>query len=229
MKTEEMLKRVYAIMRALPQGDQDFVEKQVSRHDIVKTKEPPVFVLVGNLLVYLKDELSKEEAKKSGNGDALKAAKDILKTAQAQYRKEQLYRAPVVNGKQCLCDGYRAARLVNHLPLSVSDDERDYVNLERIIPPLHKAGDELELPDIKKLKAYIKDQKAKDSRKTPKYCFGCKTVDARYLASMMDLLPNAKAYTDTNNKVTCVTFFAEDGSDGVLLPLRDENPIKTVL
>lgn len=93
-------------------------------------------------------------------------------------------------------------------------------------------GNEIELPDPAKLRAYIKDCKAKSTKIEqfkPVYRFGenLPAVDARFLADMMAILPDCKAYA--NGVKSNVFFRCEDGSDGLLCAVYTDDHTKTEL
>lgn len=235
MTTEQILKGVYAILQTLPEEDRKYAEKMISAHEQTKIDNGLTVYAVANLIIKLKDDLCQQEAKKGGRSAALKAVISMLKEAERSPRAYTIYNAPVIDGRQCVCDGYRAVRLVNHLPLNIKSDPRGYVDLDRLIPPsVFCDGNEIELPDPAKLRAYIKDCKAKSSKSAPflpVYCFGenLPAVDARFLADMMAILPDCKAYADGSGVRSNVFFRCKDGSDGLLLPVRTVNHTKTEL
>lgn len=233
MTTEQILKGVYAILQTLPAGDRKYAEKMISAHEQTQSDNGLTVLAVTNLIIKLKDDLCQQEAKKGGRSAAMKAVRSMLKEAERSPRAYTLHNAPVIDGKQCVCDGYRAVRLENHLPLNVKSEPRDYVDLNRLIPPaIFCDGNEIELPDPAKLRAYIKDCKAKSTKTEqfkPVYRFGenLPAVDARYLADMMAILPDCKAYA--NGVRSNVFFRCEDGSDGLLCAVYTDDHTKTEL
>ena len=234
MTTEQILKGVYAILQTLPAEDRLYAEKLIARH--LKTNEDNGFtsIAIANLVIDLKDDLAQQEAKKGGRSAALKAVNSILKEASRSPRSFTLYNAPIIDGRQCICDGYRLVRLTEHLPLNVPAEPLGYIDTDRLIPPaMFCDGNEIDLPDPAKLRAYIKDFKAKRTSSTapkiPVYRFGenLPAVDARFLADMMAILPDAKAYADGVR--SNVFFRCEDGSDGLLCSVHTDDHTKTEL
>lgn len=233
MTTEQILKGVYAILQTLPAEDRLYAEKLIARH--LKTDEDNGFtsIAIANLVIDLKDDLAQQEAKKGGRSAALKAVNSMLKEAARSPRSTVIYNAPIINGRQCICDGYRLVRLAEHLPLNVPSDPTGYLDTDRLIhPSMFCDGNEIELPDLAKLRAYIKDFKAKRPDATPNlpvYRFGegLPAVDARFLADMMAILPDAKAYA--SGERSNVAFLCKDGSDGLLLPVKTDDHTKTEL
>lgn len=233
MTTEQILKGVYAILQTLPAEDRLYAEKLIARH--LKTNEDNGFtsIAIANLVIDLKDDLAQQEAKKGGRSAALKAVNSILKEASRSPRSFTLYNAPIIDGRQCICDGCRLVRLTEHLPLNVPANPTGYVDTDKLIQPaMFCDGYELELPDPAKLRAYIKDFKARHPATAPNipvYRFGenLPAVDARFLADMMAILPDAKAYGSGVN--ANVAFRCENGSDGLLLRVRTDDHTKTEL
>lgn len=233
MTTEQILKGVYAILQTLPAEDRLYAEKLIARH--LKTDEDNGFtsIAIANLVIDLKDDLAQQEAKKGGRSAALKAVKSMLKEASFSPRRNILCNAPIIDGRQCICDGYRLVRLAEHLPLNVPAEPLGYIDTDRYIPPaIFCDGNEIELPDPAKLRAYIKDCKAKSTKTEqfkPVYRFGenLPAVDARYLADMMAILPDCKAYA--NGVRSNVFFRCEDGSDGLLCAVYTNDHTKTEL
>lgn len=152
-----------------------------------------------------------EELYKSKGGSAYSALKRIVKNASGN-RPDIKGAWLDSDGRQCVCDGYRAVRLnapVGGLP-GVKGME-----LSNIIPrnpyPLT-----LTLPTPGELKACIAEQKGRDRKF---YDFGedrpC--VDAKYLKDMMDIFPDA---TVTWSGLNCPLLFHSDAGDGILLPVH---------
>lgn len=233
MTTEQILKGVYAILQTLPAEDRQFAEKLIARH--LKTNEDNGFtsIAIANLVTDLKDDLAQQEAKKGGRSAALKAVNSMLKEAARSPRSSVIYNAPIINGRQCICDGYRLVRLAEHLPLNVPSDPTRYIDTDRLFQSTMICDDhEIELPDPAKLRVYIRDFKARHTitpTNVPVYRFGegLPAVDARFLSDMMAILPDAKAYA--SGERSNVAFRCEDGSDGLLLPVRTDDHTKTEL
>lgn len=179
--------------------------------------------MLASLVKQLREDIAKDEAKKSGRSQQLSAAKRILKTA-VQANKEALTYAPIQNNKQCVCDGYRAVRLVNPLAgLPELPENIEYVDLDSIIKR-NSDMTEIELPDITKLSAYIKTYRAEHGKKAsrPMFDFGeeYQVVGAEYLLDMLLLIPNAKAYAKHKGYYSPIYFENEIGDDGVLMPIN---------
>lgn len=234
MTTEQILKGVYAILQTLPAEERLYAEKQIAANKKTSNDNGFTCLAIANLVISLKDDLAKQEAKKGGKSAALKAVNSMLKEASLSPRCKTLWNAPIIDGRQCICDGYRLVRLVEHLPLNVPVEPLGYIDTDRFIPPaMFRDGNEIDLPESAKLRAYIKDFKAKRTSATapkfPIYRFGenLPAVDARLLADMMAILPDCKAYAD--GVKSNVFFRCEDGSDGLLCAVHTDDHTKTEL
>jgi len=234
MTNEKMLCTVSDLVNYLDLEDRKTFDYIVSKQEDFSVLSG-IPVMLASLVKQLREDITKDEAKKSGRSQQLSAAKRILKTA-VQANKEALTYAPIQNNKQCVCDGYRAVRLVNPITgLPELPENIEYVNLDNIVK---RSSDmtEIELPDIAKLSAYIKTYRAEHGKKAskPMFDFGeeYQVVDAEYLLDMLLLIPNAKAYSVKNKGVSVIYFENEIGDDGVLLPIhpnRVEVRQKTIL
>ena len=222
MTNEKMLAKISEIANCLDADDRkafDFIiTKQDDFSDIVS-----IPAMLASLVKQLREDIVKDEAKKAGRSRQLAAAKRILKSA-IKTNKASLTYAPIQNGKQCICDGYRAVRLTNPIVgLPKLPESMQYIDINNIVKK-DKEMTEIELPDAAKLSAYIKTYKAEYGKKAskPMFDFGeeYQIVDAEYLLDMMNLLPYAKAYGKYNNQYSPIYFECEDGSDGVLLPIK---------
>ena len=233
MTTEQILKGVYAILQTLPAEERLFAEKHIAAHNKTRDDNGFTSLAIANLVISLKDDLAEQEAKKGGRSAALKAVNSILKEAARSPRSTIIYNAPIIDGRQCVCDGYRIVRLTEHLPLNVPSNPVGYIDNDRLIQPsMFCDGYEIELPDPDKLRVYIRDFRARHpitSNNVPIYRFGenLPAVDARYLSEMMAILPDAKAYASGEN--SNVAFRCENGSDGLLLRVRTDDHTKTEL
>ena len=175
---------------------------------------------------------------------ALASAKRILKTAADIYIDKPLKYAPIIDGKQYLCDGFRLAELTEHLPLPNIPQENieRYPDMQQII---RKRRDmiELKLPTKAQLKEFIKTTRANKTNNNSQYTgviydfgFNYPQVNASYLLDMMELLPNMTAYCvpcQDKSGVTLNSIYLENhNSKGLLLPVRpdEKNPrVKTEL
>lgn len=224
MKPEKALEKVNNIISLLSPEEKEKVIKMIDNNITVKSP-CMLYQAIANLYNELTDDLRKETAKASGNSKALTAAKRILKSAY----KECLQFAYTKDGKQYFTDGFRLAVLKNHLPLPpVPKDEMypDVAFFDRMIDiNNYKIVD---TPDINKLQAYVKIQKA-NGIKHIVYSFGEEftTVDANYLLDMITIIQNAEIrFTGRKNALILVN---DSGDVGLLMPINAPATPKTKL
>ncbi|MCE5343275.1 MAG: hypothetical protein LLF96_06780, partial [Eubacteriales bacterium] len=102
------------------------------------------------------------------------------------------------NGRQCTCDGFRAFRLKEALPLPVLAPDVKPLEISKIFEPaLQESTVSLPLPSKDELKTFIALDRASNGRKkAPLYDFGdgLPAVNALYLLDLLNVLPDAKAY-----------------------------------
>lgn len=115
-------------------------------------------------------------------------------------------------GRQCVCDGFRAYRLTEHLPLEDRPaDAGEPINLALLFDPINLADyAPVQLPAAAELKAFIAAERAGKGRSyVPLWDFGdmLPTVNALYLQELMTILPDA------------AEVFCKRGSAGMLSPL----------
>ena len=134
------------------------------------------------------------------------------------------------DGRMCACDGYRAYRL--NVPVAgVPDIEAEKaIDLDRIFPTTIDESKALDLPALADVRAMIDEDKRHEKRgEEASYLFTFGTsdngellpaVNIKYLADMLQMFPNARAYYST--PVSPIVFKDENG-DALLLPVRTVN------
>lgn len=224
MKPEKALEMVNNIIGLSPEKK---LILDVIEHNEKFSKPELQWQFISNLYLELKDEITRTEAKATGNTKRLQAAKRILKKGgECRTAFEFAY---TKNGKQYFTDGFRLAILKSPLPLpNIPKDEMypDVAYFDRMINiDNYKI---IDTPDISKLQAYIKIQKA-NGIKHIVYSFGEEftTVDANYLLDMLTIIPNAEIrYTGRKNALILVS---DNGDKGLLMPVNAPATAKTKL
>lgn len=162
-------------------------------------------------------EMAKEEISKSKGGSVYTVLKNIIKKI-PEYRPDICGVWLDAAGRQCLCDGYRAYRLLDPVEGLKEVDAPTHLDLDKVFPA-EQPPTELKLPTTGELKAFIADPSSpRKSDGTVMYDFGedLPTVNAKYLKDMVDVFPDAVARCDGTNKP--IIFISLKG-DGLLLPL----------
>ena len=190
---------------------------------ILSMPESTVRTAITNLIAELEGDLRAEIAKSSGTGSAQKVITKMLK-AVVDTRPGLGYAWNDAEDRQCVCDGYRAFRLKNHLPLAPRPDSVGKgIDLDAIFPTAENFAVKflpISLPSITEVKQYIAIEKAKDKHAEILWHFGpdMPAVNAYYLADLITVLPTADTvwYKDLNSPL-----YARCGEgDAVLLPMR---------
>ena len=91
-----------------------------------------------------------------------------------------------------------------------------------------KRGEEIELPELADLKAYIKIKKIEKVKRIT-YSYGDFILDAQQLVDVLEALPGAKMYHDRTKYNTA--YFEHPDGIGIICPLRMQtgDEIPTVL
>lgn len=136
-----------------------------------------------------------EAAASSGRGNALKTVERLLKDCRKHGNDSLHYAWMDAEGRQCVCDGFRAFRLYSPLPLEPRpEDWVEPVPLEKIYPAKLDDYEALPLPTAAVLRAHIKVEQAKHGRNHGSlwdFGEGRPAVNAAYLLDMLTVLPDA--------------------------------------
>lgn len=166
----------------------------------------------------------------------INAAKRILKNSKKTALCKPTLHYPQIldDSRQCVMVQYHAVVFApdNVLPLEPMPDnvraKCDLFPIDDTLKRARKNSVELVLPCIADLKAYIKELKAKksDIRLTPHgaiiYDFGdnLPAVNAAYLLDILQLMPEAVAFVDTQKPLINAVYFSDGANEGALLPVR---------
>ena len=173
----------------------------------------------------LEAQVRNEIASSKGAGSAVKAIVAMLKPM-LKGRQALAYPWIDSDGRQCVCDGFTAFRLRNHLPLPERPENiSPGIDLDRIMPEsLDKRGwRKLPMPSAKELRGFIAVERAKYTGKrnnfAPVWDFGpnAPSVNAFFLLNAATIFPNA-AELFWISLVRPLYLTCEDG-DAVLLPI----------
>ena len=206
MKTEIILARVNEVLAL----NDDFVT--------VRCK-------LESLSADLAEQVRTEYAASRGEANAAKTISALLKAVRKDCGKTALHYAWIDGkGRQCVCDGYRAFRLNEALPLEERPaDAGDPINLDKVVPDIRKGYAAAALPGAKEVKAFIALERAAKGRKvSPVWDFGKDkpAVNAAYLVDLLNVLPDA---TEIYYGGPFAPLYAKsERGDAVLLPVRSE-------
>ena len=233
MTNTEMLQRVNELALYLEKAETDLY------HDCVANgfrEIPGMAGKLATLTLDLRDDIARDEARKSGRGSAQTAAKRIIKNAFAYQPREYLHGAWMENGKQCLCDGYRGVILDSPIPgLPQAKTDPSAMSLGHILSPSRaNHGARLSLPTIGELKAAIKIHDAEERARKEKtedrkpltwdFGEGLPAVNGNYLRDMLELLPCCTATASHASPLLGAIYFQAEGvGEGILLPVRKQS------
>ena len=177
------------------------------------------------LCAALRDDMRTEANKASSKANIDKAMRAIIKNV--PDHKRQFKGAFLSDGKQCVCDGFRAIRLNTPIDLPAAPVPCT-IDFDRIFDDArHNAATPLETPTLGELKSYIKiikaENKAKYGKNANRQCIlwdfgeGRPIVNAVYLLDILTAFPDAAITCGT---VTDPLYFSHADGEAILLPVR---------
>lgn len=226
LTTEKIYKMIYTALKEKEESQN--LDQEIREWKAIENPKKELYSLdyqLINLLKLLQQDIAAQENKKSGRGNLQKAMDAIVKNAKKKTQNSNLFGYTREGDYTIVCDGYRVIR---------TKEEIQYTEQVEGLPAVSKmteearqnAVNELIMPTIGDLKAYIKLMKAED-KKTKwvgiPYTFAGEegkkqpTVNAEYLLDMLTAFPDAKGSYST--LIDPVYFEGEQG-DGILLPIR---------
>ena len=189
---------------------------------------------VGRAISALRDDLESslrlEMAASKGTLNATKTVNAMLAEMRKSGREALSYAWIDEQGRQCACDGYRAYRLTEHLPLEPRpDNAAEPLDLDKIMPDIacgmYAA---VSLPSVSDLRAYIAVERAKiahiPAKRRPAIYYdlgdGSPVVNAQYLLDMLAVFPDAAVIfcnvSSTGRRAPLV--IRSERGDGLLMP-----------
>lgn len=196
------------------------VEEGNGMYEIIK-KDPPSYAkayeyaykeLVPALRIYAE---VREELLKSKGGTAYSALKRIVKNVGGRAGLAGVWYDS--ENRQCVCDGYRAVRMVSHID---GFDTVKGIDLDKCYPNVADLDTEIAMPTHGELKANRFKDKSNPKRYLYDFGDGLPMVDAGFLKDVMDCLPNAKAYINGSHCELATIVLKSDNGDAILLPVR---------
>jgi len=170
-------------------------------------------------------ELFQEMSKtpNASNKAATSVISRMLKAQQKNMRECLRYAWIDKNGMQCTCDGFRAFRLRDALPLPALPDGIDALNLDKIFEPAtNRKSVIIPFEDRGRIKAFIEMERAERGKKhIPLWSFGpdLPTVNAVYLYELLTVFPDAQLFADPDDP-TMPVYAASSLGDGLVQPVR---------
>jgi len=237
MTNTKMLEGLYEIAKTLDSDSQAMIDKMIKGN--MELSFDTTETAIANMIIQLKQDITTDEAKKSGKSNQLKAIKTILKSASKQGN-EALHYAKTIDGFQYVCDGYILAKIKPIDTLPECPDTLQYPNVlkffdewaththdeQLIIPDNSRLKAYVIVPDNSRLKAYIKDQKLKhksERKYKTFYNFGKDQplVDAELLSLAIDIMDgNFNCYC--KNERSALYFSDENNNEVILMPVMSK-------
>lgn len=208
MNTETMLARVNEIRAHFNPNDRQ-----------------PAHLALDALADDLAAQLRAECAASKGVGSAAKAVQRLLTQCRKGSHQTALHYAWMDDaGRQCVCDGYRAFRLTEPLPLEDRPEDADKpIDLDKIFAEFTPRDyTAVPLPDAGEVKAQIALQRAKDRKALAVWDFGkgLPAVNAAFLLDLLTVLPDAREIFVRKNSLLSPLFARSERGDAILLPIR---------
>lgn len=211
MNTETILARVYNIRE-------------------LAADSPLVCVKLDELAADLNADIRMQCARSKGVGSAAKVIASVLKAVRKDSSRAALHYAHIDDkGFQCVCDGFRAFRLKDPLPLEPRPaDAPKPMDVSSLFPDaadLSREYHTLSLPAADELKAFVRDWRAKHGRKAvPAWDFGQgePVVSALFLLDLLAVLPDVRELHAANGSKAFFSPLYAFGANGdaLVLPLR---------
>lgn len=209
MKTETILTRIYSIM------------------ELCKEDNPVINNELSNLANDLAEQVRLEYATSRGQGNATRAIVSMLDAVKKRDTRRTLHYAWMdANGRQCICDGFRAFRLTEALPLEERpDDVGDPIDLDKSFPNLNGYAT-MPLPSTQEVKASIALERAKYGRRYSKeapkvWDFGeyKPAVNSHYLLDLLTVLPGATGIYYKPSCLVAPLYAKGERGEALLMPV----------
>ena len=220
MTNTKMLEAAYTLVKTLDSDSQTMIDKITK--DNIQWDFNTTETAIANMIIQLKQDIVSDEAKKNGKNNQLKAIKEILKSA-SKKPNEALHYVKTINGYQYAMDSHILAKINSIGEFKECPENLEYPNVEYFFGQKYTADLELIIPNVAKLKAYIKDQTVKHKKEKnykPSYNFGVgqPLVNARMLVMAIDIMVGEFNIYYKNGK-TALYFEDGKGNEVLLMPI----------
>lgn len=185
----------------------------------------------GTLARELETDMRYEAQKATGRKSSAAPLNAIIKSNKKNPRTA-LHGAWIdAKGRQCVCDGFRAFRLLEPLPLEPIPENAEPMNLDAIFAPLEYFIP-IRTPAAGSLKVDHELERAAHGKNAANlHSFGAHmpTVNRAYLLDVLKVFPDAQFYVRKEYAARLLSplYFTSKGGDGVLLPVRTAEANKT--
>ena len=185
------------------------------------------FQALSDVIADLEKEIRKETNKKTGTTNIQKAAESIIKSAKRnQKSKILLHGSWIKDGKQYVCDQYRALQIIEPIDLEKIPDKGDPYKCENFFVEPGFYSERFDLPTAAELKNMIAAAKAAgkiSGKKNIVYC--CENgpaINAQYLLDAITATGATFFETEKsryNGKYVNICVFHSEKCNAIVLPL----------
>ena len=228
MNTKEILVRVNDAMKPYEAIEKAADSRSYNAETVAWTMKSRLAVLIADLEAQVRLEYASER----GSTNATRTITKMLNYLKKHDARESLHYAWIDSeGRQCVCDGFRAFRLNEPLPLEPRPDNAgETIDLDKIMPS-GKDYASTPLPSIQELKAHIEIERAKAGKVPGKrkpavlwdFGDGKPMVNADYLLDLMQVFPDAtEIFHPVGTKLYSALYVKCDAGDAILLPVRND-------
>lgn len=215
-------KKVYEILldikSKMNSGDVMYIDERIK--DAPFRGHTNLYESFANALYVTRNEMLKEESKRSGRTKEQSAMSRILKNS----CREDLKYAWYDKNRLCVCDGYSFIIKSKHNGIALPMTDKPFVDDVDSWLGSHMECDRTitETPDLAKLKVYHTERKKLTEERYITYCFGNGVhVQVKYLINMLEAMgKNCEVYIGDYYKP--VKFVNKTGV-GYLMPIRVKN------
>lgn len=223
MNTQEILARVCDAMSPFSAIEQAEDSRSYRAESVARDMHERLNALRADLEAQIRMEI----AASKGSVSATRTLTKLLDRCKKESTRVSLHYAwQDAEGRQCICDGYRAFRLREPLPLEPRPaDADDPVNLDAIMPKVIGSGyAAIPLPGAKEIRSHIAVEKARRGLKRGQDAVwdfgpGKPAVNASYLLDLVNVFPDATEIFYQQNALSPLYVRCERG-DAILLPVK---------
>lgn len=223
MNTQEILARVNDAMAPYAAIERAEDSRSYNADSIAYDMKVRIAQLAADLEAQVRMECA---ASKGATNATRTITKMLARCKKESFRTSLHYAWTDGEGRQCVCDGYRAFRFKEPLPLEPRPENAgEAIDLDKIMPNGRDYA-ATPLPSAQELRSYIAIEKAKSGGKRgtcPLWDFGegKPVVRADYLLDLVQVFPDAaEIFYGVGEKLLSPLFVRCDAGEAILLPVR---------
>ena len=225
MKNEKVMSTVLEMVQALSPEHLETFARDPFRAAMLATKDGESMKSAMFYAAELFTQATADAAPKGTQAGAVKACKGMFKYLEKNNKKHIAGAWVDADGRQCVCDGFRAARLRDPLP-GLPAASQPWEGLGRVFSEPMQYFRAVMLPTAAEVVGVMALQRLRDPHAT-RYTYdfgpGLPRVDASYLLDMMNLFPGVREIRIADGskcKISPLLWADGHGNSGILLPVR---------